>query len=343
MALLNHLMMDIQHAYRAGKEGMGNPYDEDQSEILAQIQQWDYGFLPYEKPVKDFLFELLRTTITSIRQGELSEAESLIHAMKGIIESSKLSVDSQHVCISYVEAAGAYLDYKLHRYDQAMERLLGALVLDEQLERRNPNFAYMHLHRIMLLDNWIRVLSYRQQQLEAVDLAFHILDYLERKIPSLPLPTTWDSAQLVLYPVDALSILFRTVTAEIAEIVTGKEILEGPEEAVPLRDVFIAARHHTTSHRSGSCPLSPSAHDWLCLKQAAIDEDLAVFHRYAARLLAAGPGKLPTLWYATIVEVIILSRRNLDRDRGAFCEEVKQDVHSWRRFPSAWKAIIDGE
>jgi tetratricopeptide (TPR) repeat protein len=339
MVTLNDLMLDIRRAYHRGKDGSGSVCDEDQVNVLEQIQQWDYGFLPQEQIVRELCVDLLRTTIQTIRQREFVNADSLIHTMNGLIESSNLSQNNRSVCKSYIEAAAAYLDYKCQRYDQAMRRLQDALAIDEQLELADPIYGYMHLHRIMLLDNWVRVLAHRGQVVEAIDLAFQVLDYLERKVVSLPVPASWDSSHLASYPADLLSVLFRTIVSQIAEAVTGKDMIMSTGEVVPVRDVF-ACSHHHLSPDAGGCYLSPLSHNWIRMKQAALDENLSAFFLHASQLLAAGPGRLPTLWYATIVEIIILSRRGLNCDSEAFCKEVRRDLVSWPRLLPTWKAII---
>jgi hypothetical protein len=348
MAILNDLTLDIQRAYHLGKAGTGEPYNEDKPELLEQIQQLDHGIQPQERVVKDLCFELLRTAVAKIRQGELTSVEGLIQTMNGLIENSDLSPDSRSFCKSYIEAAAAYLDYKCQRYDRAMERLRETLAIDEYLEHSNPDFHYMHLHRIMLLDNWVRVKAHQGQVLAAIDLSFQILDYLERKIVSLPVPTTWDSSLLAAYPADIVSIYFRTITSQIAEAVTGKDQIEGPDGVRPVRDLFTHACHHLSG---GNCYLSRASHDWMQLKLAALDDNQPAFLHYAMRLLAAGPGKIPTLWYATIVEVIIMSQR-WSRTAGAelaparsdaFLEELMQEIMAWRRLPSTWKAVLTSE
>lgn len=340
MTVLNDLMQDIQHAYHAGKAGIGTPYDEDRPEILEQIQQWDYGILPQEMLVKDLCFELLRTAIKMISQREFANAEGLIHTMYGLIESSDLSRDSRSFCKSYIEAAAAYLEYKCQRYDRAMERLCEALAIDEQLEQHNPKFRHMHLHRMMLLDNWVRVLARRGQACASLGLAFQVLDYLEGKIPSLPVPTTWDSSLLSPYPADILSGFFRMMTSQIAEVITGMDRIEDTGEVIYVRDAFARIHHHLSPDDSTCCHLSPASHDWIRMKQAALDDNLPVCLQHATRLLASGPGRLPTLWYATIVEVIILCQRWPTHRSRVFHEELSQEVVAWRRLPPAWKAAI---
>ncbi|QBD77470.1 hypothetical protein EPA93_16325 [Ktedonosporobacter rubrisoli] len=339
MAIRSDLLLDVQQAYKVGKAGNGNPYNEDRPGLLERVHQWNYGFQPQEQLVKDLCVDLLRSTIAAIRQGELTNAEGFIRAMRSIIANSSLSKNNQAVCHSYIAAAVAYLDYKRQRYEDAMEHLQEALAIDERLEQTDPIYRYMHLHRMMLLDNWVRVLARQRSAFEAMDLAFHVLDYLERKIPTLPLPTIWDSSLLAAYPADILSIFFRTIASQIAEAATGQSSISAPDGMMQLRDIFVHACHHSSPAASSTCYLSPASHDWIQLKIAALEDNISVFLQHSIRLLSAGPGRVPTLWYATIVEIILLSQR-LPSSNAAFREELMQEVLTWQRLPPAWKTAI---
>ena len=354
MVKLDELVQEVQQAYRQGKAGAGDGhsgYQEYQFQIQAEIQQWDSSFLPNELTIRGIFSELLRTTIKTIREEDVSRAESLIAALQGLIDSGELSRDTRCVCQSFLEAAAAYLDYRCQRYEQAIARLQEALALDEQVEQRNPDFAYLHLHRIMLLDNWIRALARRQQYRQAISLAFQSLDYLERKISSLPVPTSWDSSQLAVYPEGALSILFRTITAEIAECVTGKDEIDCAGEIIPVRDVFADRFHLALADaagqvdNTGNCHLSQASHDWIYMKQAALDKNIPAVLQYAVRILAASPVPVsrPTLWNAAVVEFMLISRQIPECKNGIleeFRAEIVQDAISWKHFPQAWKAMI---
>ncbi len=344
MTVMFDPMVKIYNAYREGKARTAFVYVEDQTQAhFQQFQEWHYDFSPAEKAVMEIHSGLIRKIVQAVHQKELTYAAELIRSDEGVIYSGHLSPDVQCLCKSYLEAA--YLDYKYQRYDEAIARLREALAIDILVEERNHALAFvLHAHRIMLLDNWVRVLAHRQQYKEATSLAFQTLDYLEQKIQTFSCPTladvstSWDSSKLAVYSPDSLSILFRAVTMQVVEYATGTDVLESPEGPIDLHDLLMSNAHHHSA--AEKCYLSIASHNWIHMKQALFADDSSRFLDLAAEILAAGPGKWPALWYATVVETLVFNRRHQDMHAIPFQQEVEKDASSWKRLPLAWKALI---
>lgn len=333
MLSLDDLLVEMQLAYCVGSVGKESSAPRGQLEL--QIHQLDVGLLPDESVTIGVFSELLQIAIRTTHVGNLEKAAYLINVAMAIAERGRLSAETLCICKSYIEAARAYADYKNKQYDQALARLQEALAIDAQLEATDSKFAHLHLHRLMLVNNWIRVLAHRRHYQQAVRLGLQTLDYIEQKIPSLSLvPTAWDSAKLSIYPVEGASALFAATTMEIAEAITGVDLLHATGEAVDGRAIFSHAWRH-----SEGCYLSAIAHSWLRMKQAALDAHLPHFLARATDIFRQDCSAWPTFWYATALEVLICCQERRLILPHPFLRTIANDIRAWKRSPATWKTI----
>lgn len=334
MFSLDNALLEIQCAYSVGSTGKESIASRGQLEL--QIHQLDVGMLP-DEPVTIGLFsELLQKAIRTTHLGNAAEAEYLINVAMALAEKSRLSADSLCICKSYAEAARAYADYKYKRYDQALARLREALAIDEGLEAKDSKFRHLHLHRLMLVNNWIRVLAHCRDYQECVLLGLQTLDYIEQKIPALTLvPTVWNSANLSIYPIEGLSALFAATAMEIAEAITGADLIDAMGAIVDVQAIFALAWRHTQG-----CYLSTIAHSWLSMKQAALNEYLLEFLTWVAHIFQEGRGAWPTFWYAAELELLIACQERCLILPYTFLRTIAQDIMAWKRSPSHWKTRV---
>lgn len=342
MTLLFDLMLNVREAYQEGKARQEHGPVEAQTQVQLQgqiVQQWINNFSSNDKDILDIHSGLIKAIIQATRQGKLTHAIDIISSDTELIARSPLSPDVRDVCQSQLLAATAYLEYKREQYDEALVCLLEALKLDAGFEERNPEFAFVpHLHRITLLNNWVRILARRQQCQEAISLAFQILDYLEQKTPSIAAPTDWDSSRLTAYSLPALSLMFRESTAELIDYITGADTLMSQQGPVPVCNLLVI---HACQHiQSEQCHLSNVSHCWLHMKQASLVGDVSRALDLATNILSEGPGQWQLAWYATVVEVVALSQQYQDTSTISFRRQIAEDAASWKRLPPAWRSII---
>lgn len=126
-----------------------------------------------------------------------------------------LTREASLLCLRELEASEAYLDYVCDALDAAKQRLLAAMKADETLEREygHPD---LHIHRIHLANNIIKIEAHSQRLSEALTLAACIVHYIDNEVHTLPLPGEWGGAYQTAIPDAARHFLCRQTTLEVA-------------------------------------------------------------------------------------------------------------------------------
>jgi len=297
-------------------------------------------------PEKDRLFvhqytELIEQGLWAARKGDLTNADKWLCSARSLLYNTDLSHEGFLLFKVAYETSTAYLDYCHSDFDTAVSRLNEALLIDEQLEKKKNEYALLHLHRIQILLNDVQLNARRNHIKEAMDMSFHILNYLERKTKTIPTVTSWDSTQLVFLPQQIVADLFVGTTYKIASMVAGRKTILVEGQDLDVRDLFAGAQTHIQVGDTGSCHLSPPAHAWLRAKQAFVDNDGADFLSKAADILAEGQGDAPFFWYATLVDLFAFCRQ-WDLPEASTVKRMIENApwQIWRFLPKTWKQIL---
>ncbi len=276
-------------------------------------------------------FQDLQTrAITVARVGKYSEADSVLKQAEIILRLCSLSSNANSICLTLYEAAAAYIDYRRGLFDTALKHLFKALEIDCILEKQQE-FVCFHLHRLQVTLNIMRIHMRRNNTVDALKIGFGILDYLEGKCSTFPINASKDDMfDLSIFPDEILSLTFDNAVAEIAYIVAAND--RDSMYYVPFID----------QHFEHSCFLAPGGHNWLQMKQLHLNNEYLKFILQVSHILKAGPGPIPFLWNATVIEFL------------AFCTSCHEDhaktvgsyiansisTWDWKQLPSSWKEIV---
>lgn len=280
--------------------------------------------------------------LSAARREKLGIADYFFKEEDTLLHRESFSPEGFLIGKSAHEAAVAYLDYRRNDFKKAIMHISEALITDESLEEQYGHTIY-HLHRIQLILNLIRVHKRRTCIKEAITIGFHLLSYLERKSTMLPVPTSWDSTRLVSQPLEIITIMFIQVASEIACMLEGRETITVGSEVLSIRDLFMGARDHTSPDTSNDCYLSPRTHLWLNAKRDFVNNDIIKFLKSTVQFLADGRGDMRVLWYAILVDCVILCN-NLDLlEANLIKQDIMKDALSWEwtLLPPSWKPVLD--
>jgi hypothetical protein len=339
MNSLNKLLHGISEAHIVGsKKPIIPPSESDIQNIEKSIND--------ALPVSDRLIQsectrLQNQGLFAARAGMLEMADGFFREEYLLFHTKNISSEGFLFCKFTYEAAVAYLDYRRNDFDKATARIHEALGICEILENKSQ-YRSLHLKRVQLLTNLIRLNRTRGSLKEAITMIFCVLNYLEKKSNMIPIATPWGYIQISQWP-EITNGLFIVTTNELASVITGCEAIVAGSETLNVRDIFAGAIDHIRPEDTGDCFLSLQAHNWLKAKQALIDGDVEDFLQKVTQMLSKGRADAPFLWYAIIVDLILLCEKLDLPDANLIKQDIAKDAKSWNwgRLPSSWKSLVD--
>jgi hypothetical protein len=215
------------------------------------------------------------------RAGELDAAQRSFARARAVMSSPPLPVEAQRVARSLVNAARAYLEYRRSRNARAEQRVQAAWRDDLWLERER-GYDILHLHRVQLLANSVRLRAHAGRVREAVDLAARSIRYLSEKERA---------------PEELGSFLPEALKVVGPELLLGLQlhILEEVALALSPRELDPAPALAAFRSALGSNRLNSVAVDWSRAKACRFAGDPAGFLAAALPLLADGPRYAPRI------------------------------------------------
>jgi len=145
--------------------------------------------------------------LAAARRGRLQIADQACAEARTVAASGALSAEAKLLTNALHSPIEAYVDYRRGEHERACAHLNEAAEADVLLETVH-GYKILHLHRIQLVHNLMR-LRVRYDGLEAaLAVGATLLSYLERTRESLPLPGSWDPAQLDHIPPALVSSSF---------------------------------------------------------------------------------------------------------------------------------------
>ncbi len=280
--------------------------------------------------------------LSAARQGDLVEADQYFEKVHALLLAKELSREGYlHAKVHYEKGVG-YLDYRRGHFEQAESRMYEALALDEVLEKEY-GCAILHGDRIQLAYHVLRVYMRRQKIKKGLDLGIHLLNYLEGKSHTLPLPTSWDSSCFTALPAGLINHFFASVTVEIAYVLAGQQTVCEDSETLGIQSFLADIEPHTQPGLVHCCMLSPQAHAWLQAKEALGEERISDFFSIIAQALSAGPQSYPLLWYAMLVDLLTVCDTLDSREASLFRQRIARDTTYWQsvvRIPQVWQSIL---
>lgn len=259
------------------------------------------------------------------RKGDIVTAEQLMEKVRTTWDISQVSPEVNLLYKSFQEAAEAYLNYRRGDFDQAWSNITEAIITDAALETEY-GYKVLFAHRLHLVQNLVRSEARGQRIRKAIKLGSQLLSYLEGKSENLPFPVCWDAHLIANLPQEVISTTFNLVTNEIALILVGKNRQEGQE----LWEIII---NHINLEIDDGVETYPPAYCWLRMKQALFNSNLTNAIELMSQFLSAGRGKVPLLWYATVIDLVAICDELHLPNSELVKQQIANDAVHWEDFP----------
>jgi hypothetical protein len=253
--------------------------------------------------------------------------EQLFKEAQILLESRKLSLEGSLLYRSIQAPAEAYLEYRRGDPDKARDLIFKALASDEVLEDKY-GYEFQFIHRLHLARNLLRVQTDSRYFSKGIELAKQLLRYFQGTSDTLPIPGSWEHERLIRqsprFVVDAISI---QIVDEIAQVLAGSEELT----SILFSDIHLGL---TSSY----CHLGVIA--WLHIKQSFINNDVEAFLKRTSQFLLSGRGNTPILWYATIIDLLILLKEVYPSESRLIRQEITYESLKWNDLPRKFSVLM---
>ncbi len=262
--------------------------------------------------------------LQAARLGNLKTARQSLAEAREVINWGDLSPEGNLICQSFQLAAEAYIDYKYGDFDQAREKINQALHIDVELISKH-NYDILHLHRVQLAHNIMRVEARRFCIIEALSIGLLTLEYLHGRTVTMPIPGKWTKDQLLPIPKSNIISMIVQVASELALILADVKVINRKD----LHGLFSINIHKHNQHLDF---YHPRVLDWLELKRKFISSDSTMFFQLLPEFLSAGREEIPVLWYSAVSDFIYICTK-LNICNPDVNEIIKSDVNSWEYVP----------
>jgi hypothetical protein len=236
-------------------------------------------------------------------QGDYDVSLQLFAVAQRHSQDERLDRQSQLLSCAEINAAEAYLDFVTGDFAGARKRLFTAMAADEALECEFGH-TNLHVHRIHLANNVVKVEAGARNLSGALELAARILEYVHGRSESIPLPTSWGVKWQASLSRDPRSFLLRQTTAEVACAMAGVDSETGWEAWTDHMD--------NTEDFYWTEDVA-DVREWYPVKSAYLRCDhlgspgVAVYSRLASEYLAAGTRNSRLLWDAVALDAVLVS------------------------------------
>lgn len=284
--------------------------------------------LPSDRVVFRNVYRRSQQGLRAARQGEFQSAAEHFDAGTAILETRSAGRLCRALGKSFLEAAHAYLEYRLRRFDQARERVSVMLDLDLGLVL-SGGFDFFEMHRLQAVDNLMRIDLREGLAREALSKGGAILAYVEGITESVPVHHGWRPDILRRIPVALRQGTLVQVAVEVALAFPkfpGVELWQAFSEPLELdRDVPAT---------------EPRVRQWLQIREACGGDDEDRFLALVIEFLPAGRAGVGPLWYATILDILQFCDEQRSPLGDFVRDKILRDAPRWPAFPAAFRPCI---
>lgn len=241
-----------------------------------------------------------KKTLQAAQRNQLDEADRLADEIWRRVRSRTLSPEGHLLMQVFLLPADAYLLYKREDYQGARQLILHSSAIDQRLATE-LGFDLFSAHRLQLGCNLLRIHTRLAEDRAAMRLGGMLLDYLELRVDPPSDELLCARAVLDCVPDAILEYYFDKICGELAIVLAGHTDVRTSELFQPLI-------HHASA---ASCPgagFASHAHAWLRMKQLALRGEIESLLESAIELLQLGKMSEPSLWFATILEIVGVCR-----------------------------------
>jgi hypothetical protein len=232
--------------------------------------------------------------LVAARSRRLEQCRAGLANVHSVLDGSCLSHEASLLVRVLLEPAQAYLDYVNEDYGRASERVRSASEINHRLSEEY-GYGILSAQRLQLCHNLLRIKSRQGRRNEAIVLASAFLDYLERGDRDLPDEIAWAWVSRSAIPESVIDYYFDHICGEAAIASAG--------QVDPA--LFVSLADHVDS---GTCQhgFATHAHRWITSKKLMIDGEWKSYLEEACQLLQIGRTSEPSIWFATIIDVVFV-------------------------------------
>jgi hypothetical protein len=333
MSTVPYLLQAVKEVFVEGRSRP--PYETEASSgrrfgELFRASLWR-RLKPAELSFFDFCASRHCEVLQSARRDQLGQARHSFDDVWERFRSEHLSSEGRLLVQTFLEPAETYLHYKLKEYRRAREFVLHTSALDQTLVT-DFGFSPMSARRLQLGHNLLRIHARLGERRDVVHLAGAFLDYLELRVESLPEPLACPRAFLACVPETILDYYFDKFCGVLALVLAGST----DESTAAL---FRPLAHHAGPNGCQGDGFGAHGHAWLYGKQLAMRGEIEAFLVRATDLLQVGKMSEPTLWFATIIEVVGFYR-SLGPEGSRLADWIADDASMLVDAPWALRQVI---
>jgi hypothetical protein len=234
--------------------------------------------------------------LVAARKGDLDQSLQELQNVRSQLAASYLSQESILLIEVLVDPVEAYCRYRVDDYGGARALILSA-VHTNQLLSTDYGYEILSAQRMQLCHNMLLITSREGRHNDTVILAAAFLDYLEFGADSLPEDIAWAHVIRDAVPESIMEYYFDQICGEGALAIAGSNDCK----------LFEHIAHHANPPGCAKT-FAPHAHKWVAAKHASLRADVEKYLCQACKLLEYGKASELSLWFATIIDVVIACR-----------------------------------
>lgn len=311
-------MTDIEPVRQAFHRGCAKPRTNqnlDEAVAVSFLKPIMHSRLPkFDLGIIQRCEKLYGAGLVHSRAGEYEKAEELFRAAWAMIAQYPAYRETTLICTTYTSAAVAYLQYRQRLAQKAQDYLVSGMECDWELEDRF-GYAILHIHRVHLVENFVKTHTVAGHLDRAFDLAERLLLYLSAKDQLNEFPGKWGPEYVASVPLFLVQSKFTQIAGEIANMIEESPSHTG--EYTKLKTLLDVEQANGSIHAK--------ALRWLAAKQAFVQADYECFLQVAAGLLDAGPDDIPMLWAHLLLDVCRFCKAHEEES----CRELSVEILAW--------------
>ena len=289
-------------------------YDEWQAFIKQMLS-------PTDKLVFFQLNKIRIQALDAARAEDLLTAEKCIKNLRLRLLTNRLSAQGGLICQSLTKATESYIDYKYGNFAEARKKTYEALATYQSIEEEYK-YEIIFFRRLQLVCNLVRIEGKSKNYQRGIELACHLLNYLQGISDVIPIPGSWGQKHITHQSSTIISATYALLVREIAELLVSELQYENELFAIVATELKLPNNNGYYLH--------PIAYTWLIVKQAKINKDIPEFLKLAANSIKKGRADVPLLWYATVIDLVSVCDELKLPEFQLLKQEIIKDSVNWQ-------------
>lgn len=234
--------------------------------------------------------------LNAARAENFLTAESYLNNLRLRLLINRLSPQGGLICQSLTKATESYLDYKYGNFAEARKKTFEALAIYRNMEEEYK-YEIIFFRRLQLVCNLVRIEGKSKNYQSAIELACHLLNYLQGTSKDIPILGSWKYDRTTHRSSIIISATYALLVREIAELLV-------LEQFQSEKELFAIVSTTLKLPNNNGYYVHPTAYSWLIVKQAKMNTNVSEFLKLAANFIRKGRADVPLLWYATVINLV---------------------------------------